>query len=90
MKKIEIGEVFTIGDEQEEQEVEVIATLTVDDQDYVAVAFVDDLHEDVEEDIEVFFLKVDENGDFDAIESDEEFDKVSEAFDEMVEEMEEE
>lgn len=89
MKKYEIGEVFTIGDEEEEQEVEVIATLTVDQNDYVAVAFVEDLHEDVEEDIEVFFLKVDEDGELDAIESDEEFDKVSEAFDEMVEEMEE-
>lgn len=88
MKKIEIGEVFTIGDEQEEQEVEVIATLTVDEQDYIAVAFVEDLEEEVEEDIEVFFLKVDEDGEFDAIESDEEFDKVSEAFDEMVEDME--
>lgn len=90
MEKIEVGEVFTIGNDEQEEEVEVVATLTVDGQDYVAVAFTDDLHEENEEDIEVFFLKVDDEGDFDVIESDEEFDKVSEAFDQMMDEMDEE
>jgi len=89
MEKIEVGEVFTIGDEKQEEEVEVVAALTIDGQDYVAVAFADDLQEENEEDIEVFFLKVDEEGDFDVIESDEEFDKVAEAFDEMMDEMDE-
>ena len=37
----------------------------------------------------VFFLKVDGEGDFSAIESDDEFDKVSSAFDEMMDEEEE-
>lgn len=89
MEKIEVGEVFTIGDEEQEEEVEVVAALTIDGQDYVAVAFADDLQEENEEDIEVFFLKVDEEGDFDVIESDEEFGKVAEAFDEMMDEMDE-
>ncbi|MED3661242.1 DUF1292 domain-containing protein [Ureibacillus sp. FSL K6-8385] len=86
MEKIEVGEVFTIGDGEQEEEVEVVASMTVDGQDYVAVAFTEDLRDDIEEDIEVFFLKVDEDGDFDVIESDEEYDKVVEAFDEILEE----
>ncbi|MEH7442159.1 DUF1292 domain-containing protein [Bacillus sp. JJ1122] len=87
MDKIEVGEVFTISDENEEEnEVEVIGTVTIEGTDYVAVSFVDDLKEENEEDIDIFFLKVDQDGDFAAIDSDEEFEKVSTAFDEMVNE----
>lgn len=88
MEKMEVGEVFTISDESEiEQEVEVIATLNIDGSDYVAVSFVEDLKTSTDEEIDIFFLKVDEDGDFAAIESDEEFEKVSVAFDEsMIEE----
>lgn len=85
MGKIEVGEVFTISDENEaEQEVEVIGTVTIEGNDYAAVSFVEDLQEETEEDIDIFFLKVDEDGDFTAIDSDEEFEKVSAAFDEMM------
>jgi uncharacterized protein YrzB (UPF0473 family) len=91
MSNIEIGEVFTISDENnEDQEVEVLAALEMDGTQYVAVSFVEDLQEDTEEDIDIFFLKVDEDGDFSAIDNDEEFEKVSAAFDEMIEEEEEE
>ncbi|CAM3790798.1 DUF1292 domain-containing protein [Mesobacillus thioparans] len=87
MEKIEVGEVFTISDENDmEQEVEVIGTLNIDRSDYVAVSFVDDLQTESDEDIDIFFLKIDEEGDFAAIESDEEFEKVSAAFDEMMNE----
>ena len=87
MEKIEVGEVFTIGDENdEEQEVEVIGTVSIEGSDYVAVSFVEDLQEETDEDIDIFFLKVDQDGDFSAIESDEEFEKVSAAFDEMMNE----
>ncbi|MGM0903685.1 DUF1292 domain-containing protein [Mesobacillus maritimus] len=87
MSKIEIGEVFTISDENnEEQEVEVLATMTLENTEYVAVSFAEDLKEENDEDIDVFFLKVDEEGDFAAIESDDEFDKVSSMFDEMMDE----
>jgi uncharacterized protein YrzB (UPF0473 family) len=87
MEKIEVGEVFTISDENsEEQEVEVIGTVTIEDADYVAVSFVEDLQEETDEDIDIFFLKVDQAGDFTAIESDEEFEKVSAAFDELMDE----
>lgn len=86
MEKIEVGEVFTITDDNDEElEVEVLASINIEGTEYVAVGFVEDLKEETEEDIDVFFLKVDEEGDFSAIESDEEFDKVSAAFDEIME-----
>ncbi|GAE26460.1 hypothetical protein JCM9140_2529 [Halalkalibacter wakoensis JCM 9140] len=87
MGKIEVGEVFTISDENDqEQEVEVLAELNIEGTQYVAVSFVEDIQEDAGDDIDIFFLKVDDDGDFEAIESDEEFDKVSSAFDEVLEE----
>lgn len=86
MDKIEVGEVFTISDEaNEEQEVEVLAKVTLDDTDYVAVSFLEDLQADNEEDIDLYFLKIDVDGELTAIETDEEFDIVSEAFDEILE-----
>ena len=86
MDKIEVGEVFTISDEaNEEQEVEVLAKVTLEDTDYVAVSFLEDLQADNEEDIDLFFLKIDVDGELTAIETDEEFDIVSEAFDEILE-----
>lgn len=87
MANIEVGEVFTISDETEqEQEVEVLASINIEGTNYVAVGFVEDIKEETEEDIDIFFLKVDEDGDLTAIESDEEFDKVSAAFDEIMDE----
>lgn len=87
MENIEVGEIFTITDEKDqEQEVEVLAAINIEGTDYVAVGFVEDLQEEIEEDIDIFFLKVDQDGDFTAIESDEEFDKVSSAFDEIMKE----
>ncbi|MEC1697895.1 DUF1292 domain-containing protein [Schinkia azotoformans] len=87
MEKIEVGEIFTISDENDqEEEVEVLATVDIDGIGYIAVCFVEDVQEDSEEDIDIFFLKVDEDGDLSALESDEEFDKVSAAFEEVFEE----
>lgn len=87
MEKIEVGEVFAISDENDvEQEVEVIGTLTIEGNEYAAVSFVEDLQSETDDDIDIFFLKVDEDGDFAAIESDDEFEKVSAAFDEMMNE----
>ena len=90
MEKIEVGEVFTISDSDDiEQEVEVLGAITIEETEYVAVCFVEDLQEESDEDIDIFFLKVDENGDLTAIETDEEFEKVSVAFDALMEEEEE-
>jgi uncharacterized protein YrzB (UPF0473 family) len=89
MSKIEVGEVFTISDENEvEQEVEVLGVMTIEGADYVAVGFAEDLKQETDDDIDIFFLMVDEDGDFTAIENDELFDKVSEAFDQMMDEVE--
>ncbi|MDQ0230004.1 DUF1292 domain-containing protein [Metabacillus malikii] len=86
MEKIEVGEVFTItGEDNEENDVEVLAVITLEANDYVAVGFVDDILEESEEEIDVFFLKVDDDGDFSPIESDEEFEKVSNAFEDIME-----
>ncbi|MCT2536944.1 DUF1292 domain-containing protein [Aquibacillus koreensis] len=86
MEEIEVGEVFTITDENnDEHTVEVLAKVTLEDIDYVAVSFIEDLQEDTEEDIDIFFLKIDEDGDLSAVESDQEFDKVSKAFDSILE-----
>ncbi|HWL25647.1 MAG TPA: DUF1292 domain-containing protein [Ureibacillus sp.] len=86
MEEIKVGEIFTIGEEDdEEQEVEVLAAINIEGTQYVAVGFVEDLAEETDEEIDIFFLRVDEDGDFEAIESDEEFDKVSQAFDEILE-----
>ncbi|WP_423802407.1 DUF1292 domain-containing protein [Neobacillus sp. SAB-20_R2A] len=87
MSKVEVGEIFTISDDENEegQEVEVLGVMTLEGTDYVAVGFVEDILEAGEEDIDIFFLKADEDGDFSAIESDEEFDKVVAAFEEMME-----
>lgn len=87
MKNIEVGEIFTITDEKDqEQKVEVLAAINIEGTDYVAVGFVEDLQEETEEDIDIFFLRIDQDGDFTAIASDEEFDKVSSAFDEVMKE----
>ncbi|PAV27945.1 DUF1292 domain-containing protein [Virgibacillus profundi] len=86
MDEIEVGEVFTISDETgEDQEVEVLAKVTLEGTDYVAVSFVEDVQDDTEDDIDLYFLRVDDDGEFSAIETDEEFDQVSEAFDEILE-----
>jgi len=90
MDKIEVGEIFTISDENDqEEEVEVLATVEIDGVEYIAVCFADDVQEDNEDDIDIFFLKVDEDGDLSALESDEEFDKVSAAFEEIFDDEEE-
>lgn len=56
MAKVEVGELFTISDEtDQEQEVEVLAAITIESKDYVAVGFVDDIKEETEDDIDIFF-----------------------------------
>jgi uncharacterized protein YrzB (UPF0473 family) len=87
MDKIEVGETFTISDEtDEEQEVEVLATMTIEGTEFVAVSFADDIQEESDGDIDIFFLKVDQDGDLSAIETDEEFEKVSAAFEAILDE----
>ncbi len=83
MENIEVGEIFT---NDQGEEIEVLVVVNMEGIEYVAVSFVEDLQEETEEDIDIFFLKVNQDGDFTAIESDEEFDRVSLAFDEIMQE----
>ncbi|MFO1443920.1 DUF1292 domain-containing protein [Bacillus sp. Bva_UNVM-123] len=83
MVNIEVGEIFT---NDQGEEIEVLAVLKMEGTKYVAVGFVEDLLEEMEGDIDIFFLKVNQDGDFTDIESDEEFDRVSSAFDEIIQE----
>jgi uncharacterized protein YrzB (UPF0473 family) len=87
MEKIEVGEIFTITDDNgEEQEVEVLGMINIEGTEYAAVGFVEDLRQEGEEDIDVFFLKMDAEGDLAFIEGEEEFEKVSQAFDDIMDE----
>ncbi len=80
--KIEVGDIFAlIAEDDQEQEIEVLGLLTIDGVEYAAVGFAEDTQEEgSEEDIDVFFLRVEEGEEFSLIDSDEEFDKVSAAF----------
>ncbi|MGD6965857.1 DUF1292 domain-containing protein [Rossellomorea vietnamensis] len=83
MEKVKVGEIFTlIGEDDQEQDIEVLATLTLEGNDYAAVAFADDVREQSQEDMDIFFLKVDSEGDLTGIDDDNEFAKVSTAFSE--------
>lgn len=87
MEEVVVGEVFTIdSDDGEEYEVEVLATVTLDNTQYVATAFVEDLEEDTEEEIDIYFFKVGKDGNFETIDDDDEFEKVSAKFDEIFDE----
>lgn len=81
MGSIEVGEILTVLDEDDrEQEIEVIGLLTIEDKEYAAVAFAEDTEEETDEDMDVFFFQVVEGEDLAEIETDEEFEKVSAAF----------
>ncbi len=86
MGKIEIGDIFTLLDENDqEQEIEVLGTLRLDETDYVAVGLSEEIKEEADENIDIFFLKVENDDQLSTIESDEEFEKVSAAFKEAEE-----
>lgn len=91
MGSIEVGEILTVLDEDDrEQEIEVIGLLTIEDKEYAAVAFAEDTQEETDEDMDVFFFQVVEGEDLAEIETDEEFEKVSAAFLEAEEAIEDE
>lgn len=82
-EKIEVGQIFTVLDENDqEQEMEVLGLLTVENTDYAAVGFVEDIQSESDEDIDVFFFRVDDE-ELSFIDTDEEFEKVSSAFSEV-------
>lgn len=79
--KLDIGSTFKVLDENnQEQEMKVVGYLTVEQMEYVAVIFIEDIQEDSEEDIGIFFFRLDEDKNFVMMESDEEFENVSAAY----------
>ncbi|MGD6779397.1 DUF1292 domain-containing protein [Sutcliffiella horikoshii] len=85
MEKIEVGDIFIVTDENDqEQELEVLGTMDVADSVYVAVGFVEEIAKETTGDVDIFFLKVEEDGELSEIETDEEFNEVTAAFEAMV------
>ncbi|WP_046174182.1 DUF1292 domain-containing protein [Domibacillus indicus] len=81
MEKVETGDILTLVDENDqEQEIEVLGTLKMDGTEYMAVAFTDELEEDTDEEVNVFFLKGEDPEQLSIIDDDDEFEKVSTAF----------
>ncbi len=79
--KLDIGSTFKVLDENnQEQDMKVVGYLTVEQTEYVAVIFLEDIQEDSEEDIGIFFFRLDEDKNFVMMESDEEFENVSAAY----------
>lgn len=86
MEKVEVGNIFVLLDENEqEQEIEVLGTLTIDEVEYAAVGFAEETQDESTEDIDVFFLRVEDGDELSVIETDEEFDRISAAFKEAQE-----
>lgn len=87
MEKIEIGDILTLMDENDqEQEFEVLGTLSLNGTGYAAVGSVEETQEGPEKEIDVFFFRIEGDEQLTIIESGEEFDKVFAAFDESIEE----
>ncbi|SDN71671.1 Protein of unknown function [Psychrobacillus sp. OK028] len=79
--KLEVGGTFKVLDENDqEQEMKVLGYLRVENTEYVAVSFIEDIQQDSEEDIGIFFFKVAEDNSFVMMESEEEFENVSAAY----------
>ncbi len=91
MEKIEVGSMFVLFDENdEEQEIEVLGILSIDGTEYAAVGFAEETQDESVEDVDVFFLRVEEDNELSVLQTDEEFEKVSLAFKEAQEDVEEE
>lgn len=83
MEKIAAGDIITFVDENDqEREIEVFETLSLEGTDYAAAGFVEDIQENTTEKINVFFLKIEDEEQFSVIEDEEEFRKISAAFEE--------
>ncbi|WP_277586137.1 DUF1292 domain-containing protein [Psychrobacillus antarcticus] len=79
--KLDIGNTFKVLDENDqEQELKVLGYFTVENTEYVAVIFIEDIQEESEEDIGIFFFRVVENKNFVMMESEDEFENVSAAY----------
>ncbi|MBM7707443.1 DUF1292 domain-containing protein [Chryseomicrobium aureum] len=86
MSTVQVGDVFSMEDENgQEVEIEVLGLVTVEEVNYAAVAFSEDVQDDSKEDIDVFFLRVESEEELYEIEEDAEFERVSKAFQDLQE-----
>lgn len=87
MSTVNVGDVFSMEDENgQEVEIEVLGLVHVEETEYAAVAFSEDVQDDTKEDIDVFFLRVEAEDELYEIEEDAEFERVSHAFQQLQEE----
>ncbi|MFC4355453.1 DUF1292 domain-containing protein [Chryseomicrobium palamuruense] len=87
MSTVNVGDVFSMEDENgQEVEIEVLGLVHVEENEYAAVAFSEDVQDDSKEDIDVFFLRVEAEDELYEIEEDAEFERVSQAFQQLQEE----
>jgi len=78
---IEIGKILSICDTSNlKQEVKVMGTINMEKTKYIAVSFVKELFEGTTDYIDIYILKLDQDGELIGLENNEEFDRVSSAF----------
>ena len=83
MAKIEVGEILVLeGENGQEEEIEVLGTLDVDGTEYAVAGLVEEIKRDTNDDMEIFFFRIDEEGELHEIESDAEFQKVASVLEE--------
>lgn len=83
MAKIEVGEILILeGENGQEEEMEVLGTLDVDGTEYAVAGLSEEIERETNEDMEIFFFRIDEEGELHEVESDEEFQKVARVLEE--------
>ena len=85
MEKIEVGQIISLSyEEGDEQDYEVLGSIKIEEYEYIAVGLLEDVEKESEEEMDIYFLRIEEDGEFYDIETEEEFEKVSAAFEEVL------
>ncbi|OXS77506.1 DUF1292 domain-containing protein [Domibacillus enclensis] len=81
MEKVQVGDVFTFVDENDQQQdIEVLGTMTIEGTDYAAAGFTGDIEEETGDEVDVFFFRIENDEQLIIVDEDDEFEKVSAAF----------
>ena len=85
MAKVEVGEILILeGENGQEEEMEVLGTLDVEGTEYAVAGLVEEIQRDTNEDMEIFFFRIDEEGELHEIGTDDEFQKVARVLEESM------
>lgn len=85
MAKVEVGEILILeGENGQEEEMEVLGTLDVEGTEYAVAGLVEEIQRETNDDMEIFFFRIDEEGELHEIESDDEFQKVARVLEESM------